>query len=119
MTVKPFTPKEAQDKKDVSFPDEVIETFNEFLAERYANGYARIEQGEVLNLIVSKFATHGKVFSRQQILDRGWLDIESAYRKAGWTVRYDRPGFNETYEAFWEFTKRRDNSRDPAFEERG
>lgn len=31
--------------------------------------------------------------------DHGWLDLEDIYRDEGWTVEYDSPGYNETYEA--------------------
>jgi hypothetical protein len=36
---------------------------------------------------------------------RGLLDVEDAYRKAGWKVEYDKPGYNETYEASFKFRK--------------
>jgi ASC-1-like (ASCH) protein len=32
-----------------------------------------------------------------------WLDFEDIYRKQGWRVRCDVPGFNESYETYWEF----------------
>ena len=33
------------------------------------------------------------------------MDIESIYRADGWGVYYDKPGYNETYTATFEFTK--------------
>ena len=45
--------------------------------------------------------------NRQQIFDNNWLDIEPLFRKEGWSVFYDKPGYNETYTAFWNFSKRK------------
>ena len=43
--------------------------------------------------------------SGRQIIDRGWLNFESAYEQLGWKVTYDRPAFNEQYEATFTFTE--------------
>lgn len=40
---------------------------------------------------------------RHQVFEKHWLDIETAYRQAGWEVEYDKPAYNETYGASWEF----------------
>jgi len=36
-----------------------------------------------------------------------WLDVGKIYENAGWKVEYDRPGFNESYEATFSFTAKR------------
>lgn len=43
--------------------------------------------------------------SRQFIFDKHWLDIEDTYRKAGWNVEYDKPGYCENYDAYFVFSK--------------
>lgn len=43
---------------------------------------------------------------RGDVFERGYLDIEETYRKAGWSVVYDKPGYNETYDAFYTFTRK-------------
>lgn len=37
------------------------------------------------------------------MLDREHLDVEDVYRAAGWEVTYDKPGYNETYDATFTF----------------
>lgn len=44
---------------------------------------------------------------RQEIFDNGWLDIETVYEDSGWSVEYDKPGYNESYEASWTFKPKR------------
>jgi hypothetical protein len=41
---------------------------------------------------------------RNEIFKNHWLDVEEIYEEAGWQVAYDKPGYNETYEASFEFT---------------
>ena len=45
--------------------------------------------------------------TRQTVFDNGWLDVEEAHRAAGWRVEYDKPAYNESYDAFFVFSKRR------------
>ena len=45
-----------------------------------------------------------KKTSADKICEEGWLDVEDVYRKAGWEVIYDAPGYNESfYEPSFEF----------------
>ena len=41
--------------------------------------------------------------TRSMIFEKHWLDFEDIYRKAGWFVNFDKPAYNETYDAFFEF----------------
>lgn len=50
--------------------------------------------------------------SRDRILDEGWLDFEDAYRKLGWSVKYDKPGYCESYSAFWVFKPKKKKSNE-------
>ncbi len=87
------------EQKVESFPDAVIEAFNEAIAASYVNGRSSFTVEKVVRLMISKG------LSLPKILDNNWLDIEEIYRKAGWMVEYDQPGFNETYESNFTFSK--------------
>ncbi len=89
------------DKKATLIPDKVIEAFNEMIAQNCSNGSSTFTQKEVVALIVSKG------IDEDQLLDNRWLDVEGIYRKADWSVKYDKPGFNETYDATFTFSKKR------------
>jgi hypothetical protein len=48
-------------------------------------------------------AEHDKTVSRNDFFDKHWLDFESIFRKAGWKVKYTKPGYNESFPAYWTF----------------
>jgi hypothetical protein len=106
MEVKPISPKaltEARKKPDF-FPPEVIEAFNELITKNFNGGEAHVGQDEVCRLARSKMAKRGRKVSSDEIFDNGWMDIEPLFRANGWKVEYDKPGYNESYEAFFVFT---------------
>ncbi len=94
----PITPNEAKATRQRNIPDEVIEVWNDIIVIKMRGSSARIQQSEIVDAILNRIEV-----KRQDIFDNGWLDIEPLYRAAGWQVKYDRPGYNENYEAYFEF----------------
>lgn len=103
----PIKPKEVQEKKNASIPEEVYEAFNEMITQEWDGHSANFTLQTVANLAIKKLKSTGsfKQMTRQEMYDRGWMDVEGAYRKAGWKVDFDKPGYNETYEANFTFRK--------------
>lgn len=99
MNCKPITPQEIAEQKGKVIPSEVFESFNELIVKRYCNGKAIMAQDEVVSLILAKRPNN----TRSEIFNEGWLDVESVYEGAGWTVDYDKPGYNESYPAVFTF----------------
>ena len=100
--VKPISPREVAGKK--VFPDEVISSFNELIAQNGGDGCdpVIVNQDEVIKLMVSKGLNKDKIFKNH------WLDVEGVYGKAGWRVGYDQPGYNETpYSPYFTFSRKR------------
>ena len=97
--VKPITPKEALKLKASTFPDGVIEAFNEVIAKNLDQGYSTFKQKEVLKAIALKMGA-----TQDATCENGWLDVEDIYRKAGWVVEYDKPAYNESYDATFTFS---------------
>lgn len=118
MPVKPITPKEVTEKKKELIPSEVIEAFNEMIAQNYSVGVASFTQDEVLKLAVSKLQISRIVDGEQpppapiksEIFNKHWFDIEEIYEKAGWKVEYDKTAYNETGPDVFRFTKKRTRS---------
>lgn len=100
MTVNPITPEEVDDQQITSIPDEVITIFNEMIVENWRGSYAHVDQNAVVNRIAERM-----MVSRSHIFDRGWLDVEQLFRNAGWKVMYDKPGYCESYDAYFEFRR--------------
>lgn len=95
---KPITPKEVGAAKIVVIPGAVFDAFNAEIARQFANGKATVKQNDVVQRLVDGGMQRSEIFSS------GWLNVETAYEDAGWRVYYDKPGFNETGEAYFEFT---------------
>jgi hypothetical protein len=99
MAVKPISPSEISEKKVLSFPDAVLESFNELIVQNYSHGQATFYQDEVVKLMVSKGLKRGEIF------DKHYLDVEQIYEAEGWKVVFDNPGYNESYAANFTFIK--------------
>jgi hypothetical protein len=100
--IKPISPTEVEDKP---IPDEVIAAFNALILKNYIGKEARVEQEEALKLAVKNFKASGKKITEDKIFDNKWMDVEDLFRKEGWRVTYDKPAYNETYEAYFIFKK--------------
>lgn len=99
--VKPIRPDEVADQKKKYIPEGVLESFNEAISKNYSNGWATVLQDEVIDIITQKTG-----YSRTFIFENKWLDVEDIYRAEGWKVTYDKPGYNESYKASFEFRKK-------------
>lgn len=96
--VKPITPKQVRANAETAIPTEVIRVWNDMITAKFRDGQAKIIQND----IVASLSTLMDV-PRQQVFDNGWIEIEDLYEKAGWDVTYDKPGYNESYAAFFLF----------------
>lgn len=94
--VEPIKPDQVKANKLASIPDEVIEAFNELIAKNFSDGFARVEQSDVIRLAILKGLN-------RTLFDHRWLDVEDLYRAQGWHVYYDKPGYNESGEAAFTF----------------
>lgn len=98
---KPVRPEDIADAKTVQIPAAVFDAFNAEIALRYDNGWAKVKQAAVVERLVNGGMQRSEIFSA------GWLNVEEAYRGVGWDVWYEKPGFNESGDSFFEFRKRR------------
>lgn len=98
MTMKPITPDEALATVE-HIPDTVIETFNETIRRNLDpnSRVATVYQKDIVDRLIAVGLDRAEVFAW------GWLNVEGAFREAGWDVEYDKPGYNETYDAHWRF----------------
>ncbi len=100
MEVKPITPDELGSVRLQSFPPEVIKVFNGLITQEFQNGRAVIVQEDVLDIL-------DRVgIPRATVLEKGYLNVEEIYRDAGWSVKYDKPAYNETYHATFTFSRK-------------
>lgn len=98
--VKAINPNEVVAARKASLPDVVVEVFNKLIAENFNGHSASVYQSEVMKSLVAEGLKSNEIFKK------GWLDVEDIYRKQGWEVKYDKPGYNESYEAYFKFSKK-------------
>lgn len=58
-------------------------------------------QNEAVALIASRMDV-----DRNTVFKNKWLDVESLFENEGWKVNYDKPGYCESYEASFKFTRK-------------
>lgn len=94
---KPFTPEDAAKARRQNIPDYVFEAFNTLIT----HNPKQVNQSDVIDEIarLSNWSV-----SRSQIFENKWLDIEDIYEKYGWNVVYNKPAYNETFDAYFIFT---------------
>lgn len=103
---RPITPEEVTSRKGPLFPKYVIEAFNTLIARNYSSGSSTVSQNEVIEEILKGAKQDGKTeLTREDIFKRHYLDVEDVFEEAGWEVEYDKPGYDETYEATFTFRK--------------
>lgn len=95
--MKAITPQEAAKSKASTIPDAVFKAFNQLIVANLDRGSATFRQDDVMKVLVSQG------FKRDEVFENSWLDVESTYRKVGWKVEYDKPGYNEDYPATFTF----------------
>jgi hypothetical protein len=99
---KPITPKDLDTTRRI--PDQVINIVNDMIRDSYDGSRAIIEQDALLEKICLRMAVENK--DRQMIFDKGWLNFEKFYEKAGWKVKYFSPDRGETGRTGFSFEKK-------------
>lgn len=100
--MKPITPDEVMQQKVSEIPGSVLEVFNQHITKNFLNGQALVKQEDVLQDICSSMN-----LTRDEVFDKHYLDVEDCYTLAGWDVTYDKPGYNERYEASFTFRSKK------------
>jgi|SRR5690606_741718 len=95
---EPIKPSDLVDAKTKAIPEPVFRIVNELITKHYINGSARVFQKDIVHEIENQV-----ICKRSQIFDEGWLNFEAVYVAAGWRVTYEKPGYNESGDAFFLF----------------
>lgn len=103
--MKPISPNEVVEQKAAMLPDFVVVAANEMIAQTWKGSSAHFTQESLIERILSS-APEG--VTRGELFGKHYLDIEDIYREVGWIVEYDKPGYNESYEANFTFRKKKE-----------
>lgn len=98
--IEPISPDELVQE----FPDFVIIGANNCIKKHFVEleGESHFTQDALIDSIL---AVAPEDVTRDTLIKKHWLDIEPLYRKAGWKVVYDKPGYCESYKANFTFSK--------------
>lgn len=94
---KPITPKEAF-ASTKNFPPEVIEVWNDLIVKNRSGRQSTVKQNDAVEALCAKMGVE-----RSKVFDNGWLEIEGVFGKAGWSVKYDKPDYTESWGAYFTF----------------
>lgn len=97
---KPIKPEDVGAQKANFIPEAVFDAFNAEIIAHFTHGSAKVIQERVVSRLI------GGGMSRHEIFDSGMLNVEEAYRAMGWKVEYEKPGYNESGEAYFTFSTR-------------
>lgn len=101
--VKPLSPSEVRSRQCGGIPDCIIEAVNELLVKEWNGREITISQLSIIKLAIKKNRGKGSLINGKMMIDNGWLNFEPIYRKLGWNVYYEKPGFNEPGESYFIF----------------
>jgi hypothetical protein len=101
MIIEPVTPQELNESIGESFPKAVINAFNNLLKEKYrGNNSITIKVDEVVKRILSLDDS----LTRNILFEKNYLDVESLYRKFGWSVTFNSPDRDENFDSYYVFS---------------
>jgi hypothetical protein len=103
MAIKPIKPEEILDRKAETIPDAMFQAINELIALKWNGSSAKFRQDDLIKRYFEITGQDNLESNRQVIFDNHYLDFENIYRKEGWQVYYDKPAYNESYHATFEF----------------
>jgi hypothetical protein len=102
--IKPITPDEIMGKLENIIPQSIILAVNELLTEKYrGTGDVSIKQKDIIEraILIDETLTSNIIFEKK------YMDFEELYKKSGWSVSYDKPAYNEKYDAYFIFNKKK------------
>ncbi len=83
--VGPITPAEARQAAKAHIPPEVFQAFNELIARNLRGNRSVVSRDAAIARIMELRPDTDQA----RIRESGWLNVEAAYRSAGWEVTYD------------------------------
>lgn len=100
---KALSPKEIGAVQGNDIPEFIFEAVNNTLRKTLRGGVAKFTQDQLM-VEALRLAPDGT--TRKQIFDNCWFDFEDMYREKGWRVAYNKPGYCESYKAYFTFSSR-------------
>ena len=101
--MKPIKPNEIKKQQLENIDPEMIQAVNELLMKEFESYSCSLSQQDIIAKYFELKNLENTTINRKIMFDRKQLNFEPLLEKEGWNVTYDRPGYNETYEASFKF----------------
>lgn len=93
--MRPISP----DEIECHIPEFIIQAANKLISQHYDGSRSGFRLNELMH--------EARALAPDGFQFKSWMwNIEETYRKAGWKVEYDQPGYNESYPATFTFTRK-------------
>ncbi len=96
---QPIRPDEVVDKLEEALPPYVVKAVNNLVAKKWTGTSAQFNMDDLRNEV-----NNIKAYDDLPIVHFP-TNFEPIFRKAGWKVERDRPGYDENYPTNWTFSK--------------
>lgn len=97
--VEPIKPANVALAKIDALPDVVIASFNSLIAKHWDGSASKFTLQEARELLMREMDC-----TSESLFENGYMNIEPIYEMQGWKVYYDKPGYNESYNATYTFS---------------
>ncbi|MEO6304519.1 MAG: hypothetical protein ABIP51_15270 [Bacteroidia bacterium] len=97
----PITPKELKEDFITTMPDCIIEGVNNAIINN-SKGKTYFTIKQVLIELEIIIASNGEI-SKSEIYDKGYMDFETLFEKAGWEIKYVSPDYTESFDPYFIF----------------
>ena len=104
--MKPISPEKVEQIRIHEMPEAIVQATNELIVRSWNGSSATLKVKEIVDQYFRVSGEEDTAKTRKQLFDKHYLDIEPAYREAGWKVEFDKPGYNESYDAYFVFSKK-------------
>lgn len=103
IQIKPITPSEAMEE-NAGIPDYVVQAVNNLIKEKYHGRNSFIITQKEVDRETRKVNPKVNI---NYLYDNNLFDFEQLYGKFGWSVEFDKAGYNETYDSYYTFKPKR------------
>ena len=105
--MKPITPQKVEQIRIHEMPEAIIQAVNELIVRSWNGSSATVKVEEIVDQYYRVSGEERNAATRKQLFDKHYLDIEPAYREAGWKVKFESPDYTESFPSYFVFSMKK------------
>lgn len=104
--MKPISPEKVEQIRIHEMPEAIIQATNELIVRSWNGRSATVKVDEIIDQYFRVVREDDNKMTRKELFDKHYLDIEPAYREAGWKVQFEKPDYTESFPSYFVFSKK-------------